>query len=113
MTPALKRATRLGLVLSLSLATRAEAQMFDLPAAPPGYTSFVPDVSESTYNSTSITERWFSLKFGAVPIVDYTWFTQDQASLDQVGEQVDEWDIRSARILARGELFRHRATPWT
>ncbi len=109
----LDRVARLAFVLSIALAGRANAQMFDLPAAPPGYTSFVPDISDSTYNSTSIRDRWFTLKFGAVPIVDYTWFAQDQASLDQVGEQEDAWDIRSARILARGELFRNHAKPWT
>jgi phosphate-selective porin OprO/OprP len=39
-----------------------------------------------------------------VPIFDYTWFTQDQASVDQVGVQENDFDIRSARIMARGTI---------
>ena len=42
-----------------------------------------------------------------MPIFDYTWFTQDQASVDQVGVQEDDFDIRSARIMARGTIFAH------
>ena len=50
--------------------------------------------------------HWFTLHLGLVPIFDYTWFTQDQASVDQVGVQENDFDIRSARIMARGNDLR-------
>jgi len=46
-----------------------------------------------------------------VPIFDYTWFAQDQASVDQVGVQENDFDIRSARIMARGTIFAQSQAP--
>jgi phosphate-selective porin len=51
----------------------------------------------------------FAVKFGLVIMpADYTTFDQDAASKAQVGNQRDEFEARSLRLMARGhfELFR-------
>jgi phosphate-selective porin OprO and OprP len=51
----------------------------------------------------------FSVKFGLVVMpADYTTFDQDAASTTQVGNQEDEFEARSLRLMARGhfEMFR-------
>jgi phosphate-selective porin OprO and OprP len=84
----------------------ARAQTEDLPAPEPGYSPAVPDiVPEAVLEKTKVDSRWFTLRLGLVPIFDYTWFTQDQASVGQVGLQENDFDIRSARIMARGKIF--------
>lgn len=67
---------------------------------------------ESTHEATTVDTHWFTLHLGAAPILDYTWFSQDPESLDQVGHQEDEFDVRSARVQARGNLFNHARRPW-
>ena len=52
----------------------------------------------------------FSFKLGlAMLFADYTNFSQDAASIQQVGEQPDKYEPRSLRIMGRGhfELFTH------
>ena len=44
------------------------------------------------------------MKVGFVLIADYTAFTQDAASVAQVGEQRDQWDDRAARLMLRGTM---------
>ncbi|MCU0235424.1 MAG: OprO/OprP family phosphate-selective porin [Thermoanaerobaculales bacterium] len=91
-------------VLWLSGAVPARAQTEDiLPPAPAGYQPVVPELVSK---DAEIESRWFTLHLGVVPILDYTWLTQDQASVDQVGVQEDDFDIRSARIMARGTFGR-------
>jgi phosphate-selective porin OprO/OprP len=91
-------------VLWLSGAVPARAQTEDiLPPAPAGYQPVVPELVSK---DAEIESRWFTLHLGLVPILDYTWLTQDQASVDQVGAQEDDFDIRSARIMARGTFGR-------
>ena len=103
------KATRLltaafGAALWLASATPARAQTEDiLPPPLPGLEPVVPELVEDV----EVKSHWFTLHLGLVPIFDYTWFTQDQASVDQVGVQENDFDIRSARIMARGTIFAH------
>ena len=97
----------LGAALWSVCATEARAQTEDiLPPAPPGYEPAVPELVKEDLELKS---RWFTMHLGLVPIFDYTWFTQDQASVDQVGVQENDFDIRSARIMARGTIGRRVA----
>jgi len=78
--------------LWLACATPARAQSEDvLPPPAPGYEPAIPDLEDIEVKSC-----WFTMHLGLVPILDYTWFSQDQASVDQVGVQDDDLDIRSA-----------------
>ncbi len=93
-------------------ASAASAQTEELPPPPPGYRPIVPDLPHEVDAAASIRKPWFSIHFGAAPILDYTWFDQDQPSIDQVGVQADAYDTRSARVQARGTLFNNQARPW-
>jgi phosphate-selective porin len=43
-----------------------------------------------------------------VPLVDFNAFVQDEDSKTQVGEQTDEWDLRTLRLMFRGQMkFAH------
>jgi phosphate-selective porin OprO/OprP len=64
----------------------------------------IPDVSEKTVEETQVRDRWFTMKLGLVMLVDYTAFDQDTDSLNQVGEQEDEFEVRSARVILRGKV---------
>ena len=101
----LLRAVAAASTLWLASAAPARAQTEDvLPPPAPGYEPAVPELVKE---DLEVKSRWFTMHLGLVPIFDYTWFTQDQASVDQVGVQDDEFDIRSARIMARGTIFAH------
>ncbi len=92
-------------VLWLAGGTTARAQTEDiLPPPVPGVEHAVPELVKE---DLEVRSRWFTMHLGLVPIFDYTWFTQDQASFDQVGVQENDFDIRSARIMARGTIFAH------
>jgi phosphate-selective porin len=70
----------------------------------------LPDIGDKSLESVNVTpehDRW-SAKFGIVALADYTTFEQDGVSLRQVGEQADEFEVRSLRFMARGhfELWR-------
>lgn len=85
--------------------TPARAQTEDvLPPPEPGVEHAVPEL---VAKDLEVDRHFFTLHLGLVPIFDYTWFTQDQASVDQVGVQENDFDIRSARIMARGTIFAH------
>jgi phosphate-selective porin OprO and OprP len=90
-------------VLCLVLATQARAQTEDV--LPPAPTKFKPVISELVEKDLEFLSRSFTIHLGAAPILDYTWLTQDEASVGQVGVQEDDLDIRSARIFARGKFF--------
>ena len=71
----------------------------------------VPDVSDATLEELKVEDRHqrYQVKFGLVVMpADYTSFDQDAASKAQVGNQQDEFEARSLRLMARGyfELFR-------
>jgi phosphate-selective porin len=81
------------------------------PATPPPIpaTGFVmPDLPDNWKTYTSYDSRLFSTAFSVVPLVDYNAFVQDSDSKTQVGEQNDEWDLRTLRLMFRGQMkFRH------
>jgi phosphate-selective porin OprO/OprP len=90
----------------------AQSKESDIPAEfleryeiPPGY-SF-PDLSDRFLASTRVEdeEDRFELKFGLSVLLDYTWFDQDSASIAQVGEQEDEVELRSFRLMFRGHFY--------
>jgi phosphate-selective porin OprO/OprP len=55
---------------------------------------------------------WITFDFGLIVIGDYTWFSQDQASIHQVGGQESQSEFRADRILLRGNLFNTHSRPW-
>jgi phosphate-selective porin OprO and OprP len=102
-----------GLLSALPLIASAQSVEADLPEGyvpntPDSY--FIPDFSQVVYKDTSFTDAKdrFSVKLGLVALVDYTDFSQDADSLQQVGLQEDAWQARSIRLMARGhfELWR-------
>ena len=96
-------------VVWLGAATCARAQTEDiLPPPVPGVEHAVPEL---VAQDLELKHHFFTLHLGFVPILDYTWFTQDQASVDQVGVQDDEFDIRSGRVMARGTIFAGAKNP--
>jgi phosphate-selective porin len=72
---------------------------------PPPPSSFVmPDVQDSWMEWSRYNGRLFSARLSFVPIVDYNAFVQDSDSVKQVGAQENQWDIRTFRIMTRGQL---------
>ena len=82
----------------------ARGQFEAAPLPTPEQPFLVPDVPQSFVDGSQVKERWFTLKFGAAAVFDYTAFTQDAASLSQVGRQSDEWQVRDLRLMFRGTL---------
>jgi phosphate-selective porin len=71
----------------------------------------LPDIGDKTLAEAQVQDehKRFLIKFGfAVLPADYTTFSQDADSKAQVGEQPDEFEARSLRVMARGyfELYR-------
>lgn len=93
-------------------APAARAQTDDNPPPREGYSPFIPDFSHGVEKETTLENHIFTLHLGLAPIFDYEWFSQDQASIEQVGVQDNAPDIRSARIQLRGNLFARRQRPW-
>ncbi|MEY2852880.1 MAG: hypothetical protein RL030_12 [Pseudomonadota bacterium] len=98
-----------GLLCVLPLVASAQSVESDVPDGfvpntPDAY--FVPDFSQDVYKSTSHVDELdrFSIKLGLVALVDYTDFSQDNASIQQVGVQDDAWQARSIRFMARGHF---------
>ncbi len=92
------------LVAALRLAAPAEQPAPAIPAL----AFIVPDLPDSAGTYTSHDGRAFSARFAMVALVDYNWFVQDDASKEQVGEQKDQWDVRTWRLMARGQMkFAH------
>jgi phosphate-selective porin len=68
-------------------------------------TGFVmPDVPDEWNNRTAYENRLFSTRLSIVPLVDYTAFVQDDNSKEQVGDQDSQWDLRTFRIMFRGQV---------
>jgi phosphate-selective porin OprO and OprP len=98
-----------GLLCALPLAASAQSVETDLPDGyvpntPDSY--FIPDFSQDAYKNTSHVDEHdrFSIKLGLVVLVDYTDFSQDDESIQQVGLQEDAWQARSIRFMARGHF---------
>ncbi len=71
----------------------------------------LPDIGDTTLDSTQIIDHKdrFSVKLGlALLPMDYTSFDQDAASKAQVGNERDQFEARSLRLMLRGhfELWR-------
>jgi len=79
---------------------------FKVEAMPPPAKPFlVPDLPPSAADRAAVRSDWFTLKFGLVTLVDYAGFSQDAASIDQVGTQESRWDARSLlRLMLRGTV---------
>jgi phosphate-selective porin len=72
----------------------------------------LPDLSTKALESINVVkpQDHFSIKFSfAILPADYTWFSQNAASVAQVGVQQDQYQVRSLRGSAYGyfELWRH------
>jgi phosphate-selective porin OprO and OprP len=77
-------------------------------AAPLPAKSFVlPDLPFDVAEKTTLRVKWFTLRPGVVLIADYNAFSQDVASVSQVGEQPDHWDDRAARLMLSGRIGEH------
>lgn len=74
------------------------------PAALPPASFIVPDVPASAASKTGLESKFFTLKIGLVLIADYSAFSQDDASVSQVGTQRNQWDDRAARLMLRGRV---------
>jgi len=63
-----------------------------------------PDVPEKLARLPSYRGKYFSTLFGFVAIADYNAFSQDSASIVQVGPQRDQWNDRSTRFVLLGTI---------
>lgn len=104
--------TMLVLITGCFAGTGLQAQTEDHPPPPPGYTSHIPDVPEALLAKSRVDTKWFTLRLGIVPILDYSAFSQDAANVAQVGKQENAWQIRSGRVQIRGNLFNNAKAPW-
>src|SRR5262249_52625350 len=62
----------------------------------------VPDVPTDILDKLGFETKFFTLKAGLAVLGDYTWFTQNAASLEQVGVQDDKAEFRSFRVMLHG-----------
>lgn len=102
-------------VAAFPLSTLAQSIESEVPPAPAGAAAAAPrrdfavpdlvgDTDLSQLNVVDEHDR-FSAKLGLVVMpADFTWFSQDDASIQQVGEQEDQWEARSMRVMARGHF---------
>jgi phosphate-selective porin len=82
----------------------------DPPAPPvvPASSFVMPDVPDDWNHFTSYDGQRFSVRFSVVAILDYNAFSQDDESVKQVGEQENQWDLRTWRLMTTGRLkFAH------
>ena len=78
------------------------------PAAISATRFVMPDLPDDWKAYTAYAGRLFSTAFSLVALVDYNAFVQDSDSRTQVGDQGDEWDLRTLRLMFRGQLkFSH------
>jgi phosphate-selective porin len=67
----------------------------------------LPDFADKTLAAAKVVDEKdrFSVKLGfAFLPADYTFFDQDAESITQVGEQEDQYEVRSLRFMARGHF---------
>src|SRR5262245_37459047 len=91
--------------LSIAIAGKSAAQQSTVVPA----TAFVmPDVPDGWNRFTTYDGPRLSAHFNVVAILDYNSFSQDDESVKQSGEQKDQWDLRTWRLMTRGRLkFAH------
>src|SRR5215831_2442897 len=78
------------------------------PPALPARSFVMPDVPDDWSDFTTYDGKRFSMRFSLVAILDYNAFSQDDESVKQVGEQPNQWDLRTWRLMTRGRLkFAH------
>lgn len=82
----------------------ARGQFEAEPAPTPAGGYRVPDVPRTLGDLTSVTAPGFTFKMGLVALLDYTAFRQDDTNVAQVGKQDSQWQVRAARLMARGTL---------
>jgi phosphate-selective porin OprO/OprP len=63
-----------------------------------------PDIPRELARVPEYRGRYFSTLLGFVGLADYNAFSQDSASIAQVGPQRDQWDDRSARFILLGTI---------
>lgn len=64
----------------------------------------VPDLPDEWNKKTAYDGKSFATRLSVAAIVDYTAFTQDAASVDQVSNQKNQWDVRTFRIINSGQV---------
>lgn len=64
----------------------------------------VPDAPPSVAQFTQQRFGWLTIKAGAAAVFDYSAFTQNSASVSQVGKQDDQFQVRDLRLMLRGTL---------
>jgi len=103
---------RILLLLALLLAAPAYSQSVESDLPPEAEAEAkdaehyaLPDITDKALASTQVTDeqKRFAVKLGfAFLPADYTFFDQDADSIAQVGEQEDQYEVRSLRFMARG-----------
>ena len=73
---------------------------------PPDY--LFPDLDKKL---TTLDGKLASAQLGVALIGDYTYITQNAVSVQQVGTQPSQWELRAARFVLHGEL-RFFSRPW-
>jgi hypothetical protein len=101
----------LGLSTTAARAQAPESELAPKPGEfdPEEYTApatgfAIPDVATAIEKKTQVKSKWFTMKFGLVTLADYTAFSQDAASVEQVGVQENQWNARAARVMVRGGM---------
>jgi phosphate-selective porin OprO/OprP len=80
-------------------------QAIDVPPNPQATTKYdAPDIPKGWLSWSKYDGEYVSYKVSIIPILDYDAFWQDSASIAQVGEQHDQWDLRSARFSIGGQI---------
>jgi phosphate-selective porin OprO/OprP len=64
----------------------------------------IPDVPKKLDQLTRYRGKYFSTLFGIAALADYNAFSQDSASIAQVGRQRDQWNDRSTRFVLLGTI---------
>ncbi len=95
-------------VLSLAGSVLAQSPESDLAPdyKPPSVVEApaIPELSDSSLAAQNIDNRHFTMNWGLAILMDYTGFSQDDASVAQVGVQEDQAEVRDFRFILRGDL---------
>ncbi|MCK7522765.1 MAG: hypothetical protein MZV64_36320 [Ignavibacteriales bacterium] len=75
-----------------------------VPLPPPTSPFMFPDLPHGWEGKFRIETSVFTMRPGFAVIVDYTGFSQDAASVSQVGTQENQWAARAARLVFSGTI---------